>query len=304
MAYRLKLQVFLRGGLGNQLFQYSTGLYLAENFEKELVLRTDLLPISKDEVGGISRWPEQMSGFRHSGTLRNKANQPENSTNLFAKSMQAMRMLGDLSPSLTKRFNWLASETKYRLPDRFERITLINGYSSFKDFALENRSKLREQLSSLVDPSAMFLSNLAELKERNPVIVHVRRGDYIGLESIYGTLAERYYSDAIGILREQGSTDRTWIFSDSPEKLPKYLLKSLGTERVIGPKEIPSPLETLVLMSMGSAIVAANSSFSWWAGLVSQDGNLLVAPRISSARTNNFSNDDERVPGWKVMNVA
>jgi len=304
MADCLKLQVFLRGGLGNQLFQYSTGLYLAENFEKELVLRTDLLPISKDEVGGISRWPEQMSGFRHSGTLRNKANQPENSTNLFAKSMQAMRMLGDLSPSLTNRFNWLTSETKNRLPDRFERITLINGYSSFKDFALENRSKLREQLSSLVDPSAMFLSNLAELKERNPVIVHVRRGDYIGLESIYGTLTERYYSDAIGILREQGSTDRTWIFSDSPEKLPKYLLKSLGTERVIGPKEIPSPLETLVLMSMGSAIVAANSSFSWWAGLVSQDGNLLVAPRISSARTNNFSNDDERVPGWKVMNVA
>ena len=304
MAYRLKLQVFLRGGLGNQLFQYSTGLYLAESFEKELVLRTDLLPISKDEVGGISRWPEQMSGFRHSGTLRNKANQPENSTNLFSKSMQAMRMLGDLSPSLTKRFNWLTSETKYRLPDGLERITLINSYSSFKDFALENRSKLREQLSSLVDPSAMFLSNLAELKERNPIIVHVRRGDYIRLESIYGNLNSQYYSDAVEILREQGSTHRTWIFTDSPDELPKHLVQCLAAERVIGPKEIPSPLETLVLMSMGSAIVGANSTYSWWAGLISQDGNPLVAPRISSARTNNFSNEDERVPGWKVLNVA
>ena len=304
MADRLKLQVFLRGGLGNQLFQYSTGLYLSENFEKELVLRTDLLPISKDEVGGISRWPEQISGFRHSGTLRNKANQPENSTNLFSKAMQAMRMLGDISPSLTKQFNWLTSETKYRLPGRFERITLINSYSSFKDFALENRSKLREQLSCLVDPSAMFLSNLAELKERNTIIVHVRRGDYIGLENIYGNLDTKYYSDAIGILRDQGSTDRTWIFTDSPDELPKHLVKTLGAERVIGPKEIPSPLETLVLISMGSAIVGSNSTFSWWAGLISQDGNPLVAPRISSARTNNFSNEDERVPGWKVLNVA
>ena len=235
MADRLKLQVFLRGGLGNQLFQYSTGLYLSENFEKELVLRTDLLPISKDEVGGISRWPEQISGFRHSGTLRNKANQPENSTNLFSKAMQAMRMLGDISPSLTKQFNWLTSETKYRLPGRFERITLINSYSSFKDFALENRSKLREQLSCLVDPSAMFLSNLAELKERNTIIVHVRRGDYIGLENIYGNLDTKYYSDAIGILRDQGSTDRTWIFTDSPDEMPKHLVKTLGAERVIGP---------------------------------------------------------------------
>ena len=304
MADRLKLQVFLRGGLGNQLFQYSTGLYLSECFEKELVLRTDLLPISKDEVGGISRWPEQMSGFRHSGTLRNKSNQPENSTNLFSKSMQAMRMLGDLSPSLTRRFNWLTSESKHTLPDRLGEVTLINSYSSFKHIALEQRSKLREQVSSLVDPSAMFLSNLAELKERNPIIVHVRRGDYIGLENIYGNLTERYYSDAIEILREQVSSHRTWIFSDSPHELPNCMVKSLGAERVIGPKDIPSPLETLVLMSMGSAIVGANSTFSWWAGFISQAGNPLIAPRISSAGTNNFSNEDERVPGWKVLNVA
>jgi len=304
MAYRLKLQVFLRGGLGNQLFQYSTGLYLAENFEKELVLRTDLLPISKDEVGGISRWPEQISGFRHSGTLRNKASQPKNTTNLFSKSMQAMRMLGDSFPSITTRFNWLSSETKFVVPDRLERITLINSYASFKDFALENRSKLREQLSSLVDPSPMFLSNLAELKERNPIIVHVRRGDYMGLESVYGHLDTKYYSDAIELLREQVNSDRTWIFSDSPDELPNYMVKSLGAERVIGPKEIPSPLETLMLMSMGIALVGANSKFSWWAGLIAQEGNPLVAPRISSARTNNFSNLDERVLGWKVMNVA
>ena len=304
MANHLKLQVFLRGGLGNQLFQYSTGLYLSENFEKELVLRTDLLPIAKDQVGGVSRWPEQISGFRYSGTLRSKANQPENSTNLFSKSMQAMRMFGDSFPSLATRLNWLSYETKSMLPDRLERITLINSYSAFKRIALEHRSKLREQVSSLVAPSAMFLSNLAELKGRHPIIVHVRRGDYIGLESIYGSLDTQYYSDAIEILREQGSTDRTWIFSDSPDELPKYLVESLGAERVIGPKEIPSPLETLVLMSMGSAIVGANSTFSWWAGLLSQDGNPLVAPRISSARTNSFSNSDESVHGWKVFNVA
>ena len=59
-----------------------------------------------------------------------------------------------------------------------------------------------------------------------------------------------------------------------------------------------------MLMSMGSAIVGANSTFSWWAGLISKDGNPLVAPRISSAITNNFSHEDERVPGWKVLNVA
>jgi len=181
---------------------------------------------------------------------------------------------------------------------------LINSYSTFKDFALENRSKLREELSSLSQPSAMFLSNLTELKERNPIIVHVRRGDYIGLEHIYGNLATKYYLDAIEILREQVSSDSTWIFSDSPDELPNYLVKSLGAERVIGPKEVPSPLETLVLMSMGTAIVGANSTFSWWAGLISQDGNLLIAPSILSARTNNFSNEDERVPGWKVLSVA
>jgi len=304
MADPVKLQVFLRGGLGNQLFQYSTGLYLSEKFDKELVLRTDLLPLSKDVVGGISRWPEQISGFRHSGILSKKVDQPENSTNLFSKYMQGMRMLGDWVPSLSSRINWLSSETTARLPDRLDRIAIINSYAPFKEMALENRIKLREQLTSLVAPSENFLSMRSDLEQHRPIIVHIRRGDYVGLERLYGDLDPKYYLEGLGYMKAQINTEKTWIFSDSPEEVPRELAVSLEAERVIGPADIPCPLENLVLMSLGTAIIAANSTFSWWSGLISSEGQPLVAPRSASAWTHNFSDVDDSIPGWKVLNVA
>ena len=65
LAKSSEVSVFLRGGLGNQLFQYSAGLKISRMTGKKLILRTDLLPIQEDKIGGISRWPNQISEFSH-----------------------------------------------------------------------------------------------------------------------------------------------------------------------------------------------------------------------------------------------
>lgn len=213
-------------------------------------------------------------------------------------------MLGDWVPSLSSRINWLSSETTARLPDRLDRIAIINSYAPFKEMALENRIKLREQLTSLVAPSENFLSMRSDLEQHRPIIVHIRRGDYVGLERLYGDLDPKYYLEGLGYMKAQINTEKTWIFSDSPEEVPRELAVSLEAERVIGPADIPCPLENLVLMSLGTAIIAANSTFSWWSGLISSEGQPLVAPRSASAWTHNFSDVDDSIPGWKVLNVA
>ena len=304
MVDNLKLQVFLRGGLGNQLFQYATGLYLSEKFNKELVLRSDLLPSAEDKVGGVTRWPEQISSFCHSGTVLNRVHQPKNSTNLFSKYMQILRMIGDVSPSLPPRFNWLSTETKADfLPKKIGRIGVINSYSAFKEFAVENRDKLRDQVPKLFSPSDGFLSSLEKVKQQNPIIVHIRRGDYVGLERLYGHFDTDYYLEGIEHLRAQAQSEKTWIFSDAPRDISRRFLDRLGVDRVIGPEDIASPLENLVLMGSGSALLGANSSFSWWAGLISSEANPVVAPRFTSARFNNFSDFDEKMLGWKLVDI-
>ena len=295
MASDMSLQVFLRGGLGNQLFQYATALHLSEISQRDLVIRTDLLPLGQDDIGGISRWPEQISGFAHKGHICAKRNQVKNETDLRSRLLQIQRMLGDFVPNLTASLGWLAGEAKAsHYPKYPRRIKLLNSYATLRLYAYKNRKELKSQISNLVRPSESFLKLLAEMQILKPVVVHVRLGDYLGLQHTYGHLQDSYFLGAVDKLRTSNPGLVIWVFSDSPEALPDELVGGLGASRIIGPFDLESPLENLVLMSKGSAIIASNSSFSWWACFLSDDSSENVAPIIESARVNNFDINDSK----------
>lgn len=305
MARGLTLEVFLRGGLGNQLFQYCSGLHFAEKQGRELVLRTDLLPEVADVVGGISRWPLQISSFNHSARILDQRHQPPGRTNVRSKFFQLMRILGDLQPRLTEGIGWISSESQgSRLPSDAKNIKRINSYATFKGIAVSSRARLRSEVRSLVRPSLPFRRLQKELTETQAPVIHIRRGDYVGLEKVYGRLEDSYFTEALMLIREKGVLGDPWLFSDSPNDLPIGLRESLGVSRLIGPKQLPSPLENLVLMSSSAAFIGSNSSFSWWASLLSDPKAVIVGPIVSSARTNNYSEFDTQNSNWNLLHVS
>jgi hypothetical protein len=304
MANLNELQVFLRGGLGNQLYQYSTGLAISEQYGKKLVLRTDLLPKTQDQIGGISRWPDQISSFAHSGVLRGTSYQPIGKTNLFGKSMQIMRTVGDRWPVLSEKMGWYASE-KSAKNEFFNPAgtRLINSYVAIKDFAWKNQARLRLETSQIRNPSNLFSQLMEEMADIPTCVIHVRLGDYRELARVYGQSSDNFIQAAIGRIRSYDMLERVWVFSDSPKDLMLREFKNLTIERVIGPDDLPRPIENLVLMSKANSIIASNSSFSWWAGCLSREGTRVVAPYYSSALVNNFSKSEMRILNWELIDV-
>jgi hypothetical protein len=299
-----ELHVFLRGGLGNQLFQYSTGLALANAQGRELVLRGDLLPEVEDSIGGASRWPNQVSDFQHSGSIYTKSHQPLGRTNWTGKSMQLMRLLGDKLPSLVEKLGWLASEdTSVSEPMRQQPVRLINSYSSFKNLAFSNRDKLRQQITGIRNPSNLFLELISNIQRSEVVAVHLRQGDYLNLGHIYGSSSLDFLQSAIQELNQLGIESNIWLFTDTPDSTPKNILEFLKPQKVIGPEELPRPLENMILMSKAKTLIAANSSFSWWAALLTSPGTPVFAPNIASAKVNNFSMNLEPDENWRTLDV-
>ena len=304
MAKLKQINVFLRGGLGNQLFQYATGLSISRKFDKNLVLRADLLPLAEDKIGGVSRWPNQISGFRHSGTIRSVSNQPNGKTNVAGKVMHLLRMVGDLDSRILMNMGWLSAENKStKRPSNFESIKFINSYSPFKDLVAESRKQLSHELNNVVEPTAQFLKLSAEIIEMPTTVVHIRQGDYLNLENIYGASTTDYFTQALAEVALTSKTQRVWLFTDSPDKIQDSILAIVGPERIIGPADLDRPIENLVLMSKGSAIVAANSSFSWWACFIADDKTVVISPNILNAEFNNFENENEPLKHWKFINV-
>jgi hypothetical protein len=299
-----EIQVFLRGGLGNQLFQYSTGLALSEMTGKKLILRSDLLPEFEDTIGGVSRWPNQIDTFEHSGEIRSRSYQPRERTNLKGKVMQGMRALGDQVPWLCSALGWVTSENSSPvLPGNINNVRLINSYVAYKEEAWAQRIRLRAEIRNLKNPSLAFIQTSKEMTSVRPIVLHVRQGDYRGLEHIFGNLPEGYYQAALKALKNTSNLAPKWIFSDTPNQISRPLLQVLNPDRVIGPGEISRPVENLILMSLGRSLIAANSTFSWWAGLITDEESQVIAPNIEAAKVNNFSRGKEPANNWLFIDV-
>lgn len=304
MKKRKVLQVFLRGGLGNQLFQYSTGLALAHEQRRELVLRADLLPRVEDSIGSVSRWPNQLSDFSHSGMIGTRSHQPSGKTNSLGKSMQVMRLSGDRLPYLLSRIGWLASENaELSIGLLNDRISLINSYAPFKDLAFRNRETLGSELNQIREPSKEFLELSLEMQNSRAIAVHIRQGDYLNLGHIYGSSTLEFLKFATQELRESLNLKSLWLFSDTPSAIARDVMDFLKPDRVIGPEALPRPLENMLLMSKAVGLIAANSSFSWWSAFLTQPGTPVVAPYIVRAAVNNFSKDSELDDKWRILIV-
>ncbi len=294
-----KLNVFLRGGLGNQLFQYASGLAIARSYDRTLVLREDLLPANEDLIGGVSRWPNQIKLFNHSSEIDFKSHQPPFSTNFFGKAMALQRAMGDFFPMLLKTLGIHAAEKRILQGDDwvFAQTRVVNAYMSHLNLVLRVRDQVASEVRQIRFPSDEFISLSNEATTIRPTIIHVRLGDYLGLKNVFGELGEIFYAKA---LEELGDEPR-WIFTQRESEVPSPILKAIKPDRVIDETLIPSSIENLVLMSLGSNLIASNSTLSWWSAILSSQGTKIVAPYFQG-KTNNFSLE-LTLPAWTSINV-
>lgn len=280
------LRVTLRGGLGNQLFCYALGLDLARCFGRQLVMDASLLPRHQDSMRGVSRFPPELQNFAHEGLVLMENNQPFGKTNARSKSVTALSKLGEIVPAAASQLGIVLKEnveTFFRNSSAAPRW--IPDLVLRDESALSLRYDIRSQVRQLKNPSVEYLKLTKEIRQIEPLAVHLREGDYQQMRHLYGpSSSSDYISSAIQLVGES-STHEVWVFSDSPVALEQKKFGKLRV-RVITPQTLHSPLETLLLMSQARGLVGANSTFSWWASFLGDEGFRVTLPYYKDARHN------------------
>ena len=267
------MKIELSGGIGNQLFQYSFGKYLQRKNGIELTF------ISAPAGGGEIPHNSKLKDFEFGA---NEKILNENQAASFLSRVD--RYLSHRIPKYNGLAEWffrsytqigVGFDEKIIKPHRLRRV---RGYFQSYLYA----ESIRQELISgfeLIAPSGSFLSYAAEAKVIRPIILHLRRGDYAELSSSVGILGVEYYFNGIKALTGSSSKKQIWIFSDD-DKASAILatqLEELGCREIRITFELTDS-ETLKLMSLGSGIIIANSSFSWWSAFLGNYGNNVVAP--------------------------
>ena len=271
----------MQGGLGNQLFSYFAGADLAREESREIILDISDL--------GFAKSP------RNFELEKFKLPQPYNlKRKKRFKNLYRVNNLLEKSSTINRfRKIYKSSVVGYDpLLDGINSVRTLKGY-----FQTWKYVQNFEQTYNLFVESTWTndMKNLAEAEE--PIILHIRRGDYINLDGSFGLLSETFFKNAIILARQENSGSSIWIFTDSPNLISKEFVSEINGRIIFEPRGV-SPAEIMSVMSLGKAIIISNSTFSWWSAYMNQNRCIIAPSKWFRGLEDPL---DLYPPSWKIV---
>ena len=257
------------GGIGNQLFCYFAGYYLAKKLGCEL--QVDLSDIrNKRSVHDVSIEALELPGTFISNSSSSVQHLSNRICNKIKKAIPNLRI---------SKNSFISNEIGFDpLLEKIDLPSSIQGYfQSYKYFQAFPHS---ETGISLKDPSPWYLQMEKTLLDKQFTSLHIRRGDYLSYSDTYGLLSAKYYENAIRTLAQKDGLHQIHVFSDDIEAARKILELIVPADTVwISPPVDSNPVESLLLMSLARSNIIANSTYSWWGATLNKEKSAVIAPK-------------------------
>jgi len=262
----------LIGGLGNQMFQYATGLKLAKKNEADLLL----------DISDFINYPGRefaLHNFNISGKIINESDNIsliDQNTIFFKRIFLHINSLINRKTSLPyikePYFHYYPNLLNSPCP------CYIDGYWQSEKYFFDIKKEIIEEFSLIKPINELSLKILNKIMEKNSVSIHIRRGDYItntSANKFHGVCSLSYYYSAINLIKNHVENPFFIVFSDDI-KWTKENLKISDEVIYVDHNGPEKSHEDLFLMSRCSHHIIANSSFSWWAAWLSQNPRKMV----------------------------
>lgn len=264
----------IKGGLGNQLFQYAAGYALAKRMNQKLKLDSSFFPqqtLRGFKLGYLNVTfgdvVEQQSGLvkAYKNKYLNKTLRKAN-VRALPCGKQTKYLLETRSDIVPEFFNISA-------PNIY-----LDGYYQSEKYFREYKADLIQQFTPNYPSEAEYESALAEIQGREAVAVHVRRGDFLNAQNDpnpnHYLLGEQYYHNALKYVTEHLENPVFFWFSDDID----WVKQNFGERenfRFVSLHTKHADIDEMMLMKNCKHIIAANSTFSWWASWLNEHKDAL-----------------------------
>lgn len=243
----------IKGGLGNQLFQYAAAKSLAKNHQttcqwyvpknETLLHNSFYLPLLfESEKFNVV---EELPNFGLKQRIRSRF-----------KARHLRHYVQDNNNINAQKFNAIGKEV------------IIDGYWQNESLI---HPDVKTEIDSQLSPSI--------LKPDYMVAVHLRGGDYVfnkNTSEFHGNLTPTYYKKAMESILGNNSEAEFHLFSDTPEQFKWDLWNEYNCIWF----EEKDPIKCFQSLKSYQNYVIANSSFSWWAAYLShQNKKQILAPK-------------------------
>jgi hypothetical protein len=283
--------VQLKGGLGNQLFQYAAGrrIAIANNFSLKL------------DLSWFKGQPDRLYSLNHFATIKDVANPAEIarlSGSKWAHLREYLPYIRDFGKPYYQR-----ALVRERILDfdpnilKISESTYLDGYWQSEKYFKDIEDIIRRELNVIDPPNEENVNYARLIQSSTSVAIHVRRGDYVSrpyTNRYHGVCTLDYYYRAIEYIMSAVDNPRFFIFSDDP-KWAQINLKIDAPTTYVSHNTPDQNYEDLRLMTYCKHYIIANSSFSWWGAWLSQYRDKIVIAPERWFQAIDY-NDEDRLP--------
>jgi len=284
--------VKLKGGMGNQMFQYALGRALSIKNNTALGFDLSFL-LDRTPRKHFTLRNYDLDLFNISSEIVPQSKIPTNYRKPKSKIGLCFKILKTKFykiKGIEKSFNFDSSilsmgddsylDGYWQSPKYFEGIEEIIR----KDFTLKN-------------PLPFNIQNLIEVvKQENSLCVHVRRGDYVG-NSHHEVVNKQYYDKALEKVKSLTNIDKIYVFSDDIKWCEDNIKFEYPT-MFVGEEYAGTKAEGhMALMSACHNFIIPNSSFAWWsAWLATYKNKIVIIPKKWFPDGSILGDDEDIVP--------
>jgi hypothetical protein len=282
----MSLRIGLKGGLGNQLFQFAHGVDTA------LVSNLPIL-FYWDQVTSEINTPREFElNFLNIELDKYYRVYKDNIEGLVFKTIDHERNFLTLK-KIHRQENFHFTKD---LPIKKNRINSVSGYWQGEIFFKKNHVDIVKYINS-----NLMTANEFKTKHQKVAGIHLRFGDYYysnKINEVHGVISIDYLKRATDLMLENG-INTFHLYTDSLEISSEYIAK-IDPVLNIEFMKLGTPLADLAGLSSHDSIIGSNSSFSWWASYLGYNKKKVILPRDWFSRSSLLQNStvDLFKPEW------
>ncbi|MEG9320819.1 alpha-1,2-fucosyltransferase [Fusobacterium varium] len=280
--------VKIKGGLGNQMFQYSLYKKL-KNIENKTY--GDLSYFNKNNYYELERIFNIEINPNYNLVLKKIFENDNLFFKLFRKFLKSI---------LVKN---VIQQNDVEFKENIFNYNYFVGYWQSEKFFQDIKEEiyLEFKFPPITEDKNLYIKN--EIEKVESISIHVRRGDYIGNKVLDGLAPLEYYERALRYIKVKIKNPVFFIFSDDIEWCKENLKINFPTYYINWNKGEES-FRDMQLMSLCKHNIIPNSSFSWWGAWLNNNPNkIVIAPEIWFRKETGYKYKDIVPETWiKIRN--
>ena len=293
------VKLILKGGMGNQMFQYAAIYSLAKKQGFDIGLDLSFMDCKIPVPGFTKREYElDLFGIKHP-TFTLLKNPLLNS--YFSYPLLKFAMIAKILPSYVAKNIYSFDNNFFNIKDNSYIEGFFNHYQYFEDY--------KTDIKSVFNTDKLYDKNYKEIEKNiesiDSVSINIRRGDYLNKKhkDTYIYLDKDYYKNAIEIIKNNVKNPHFFIFSyDFPKDDDKYFTNGLGLKKseitLLGRNYTGHRFKTyLRLISLCKHNITANNTFSFWGAYLNKNAkSTVISPSQWSYQEKTFYAPNNWIP--------